>query len=144
MPPNAARQGNALRLVPVQARAGPCRLHIIPAVRQCVLAGGDPLPYGTLVIASGTRPRTLAVPGADLPAVHTYRTLTDASAIREEAPAARKALVVGGSFIGSEVAASLRMLGLDVTIVEMGDRLVPALSAMTAWSAPSSSDRGRT
>ena len=96
-----------------------------------LLAGGDPLPYGTLVIASGTRPRTLAVPGADLPAVHTYRTLTDASAIREEAPAARKALVVGGSFIGSEVAASLRMLGLDVTIVEMGDRLVPALASAT-------------
>ena len=96
-----------------------------------LLAGGDPLPYGTLVIASGTRPRTLAVPGADLPAVHTYRTLTDASAIRGEAPAARKALVVGGSFIGSEVAASLRMLGLDVTIVEMGDRLVPALASAT-------------
>ena len=96
-----------------------------------LLAGGDPLPYGTLVLASGTRPRTLAVPGADLPAVHTYRTLTDASAIREEAPAARKALVVGGSFIGSEVAASLRMLGLDVTIVEIGDRLVPALASTT-------------
>jgi NADPH-dependent 2,4-dienoyl-CoA reductase/sulfur reductase-like enzyme len=96
-----------------------------------LLAGGDTLPYGTLVIASGTRPRVLAVPGADLPAVHTYRTLADAIAMREEAPEARKALVVGGSFIGSEVAASLRLLGLDVTIVEMGDRLVPALASAT-------------
>ena len=93
------------------------------------LAGGETLPYGTLVIASGARPRTLPVPGSDLPAVHTYRTLADAQQVRKEALDARKALVVGGSFIGSEVAASLSMVGLEVTIVEMGERLVPALAS---------------
>ena len=93
------------------------------------LAGGEAIPYGTLVIASGARPRSLPVPGGDLPAVHTFRTLADAVAVRDAAPDARKALVVGGSFIGSEVAASLRMHGLEVTIVEMGDRLVPALAS---------------
>ncbi len=93
------------------------------------LSGGDELSYGTLVIASGTSPRALDVPGADLPAVHTFRTLQDAETLKAEAPEARKALVVGGSFIGSEVAASLRMLGLEVTVVEMGDRLVPALAS---------------
>lgn len=93
------------------------------------LAGGETIQYGTLVIASGATPRTLDVPGSDLPAVHTYRTLADAEAVRNEAKEARKALVVGGSFIGSEVAASLRMLGLEVTIVEMGDQLVPALAS---------------
>ena len=51
------------------------------------------------------------------------------SSVKEQAADARKALVVGGSFIGSEVAASLSMLGLDVTVVEMGDRLVPALAS---------------
>jgi 3-phenylpropionate/trans-cinnamate dioxygenase ferredoxin reductase subunit len=93
------------------------------------IADGETIPYGTLVIASGSRPRTLAVPGADLPAVHTFRTLADAVAVKEEASEARKAVVVGGSFIGSEVAASLSMLGLEVSIVEMGDRLVPALAS---------------
>ena len=91
--------------------------------------GGEEIRYGTLVIASGARPRSLPVPGADLPAVHVFRTLADAVSVKEQAADARKALVVGGSFIGSEVAASLSMLGLDVTIVEMGDRLVPALAS---------------
>ena len=93
------------------------------------IAGGETIPYQTLVIASGARPRMLAVPGADLPAVHTYRTLADAVAVKEEAAEARKAVVVGGSFIGSEVAASLSMIGLEVAIVERGDRLVPALAS---------------
>ena len=93
------------------------------------IADGDAVPYGTLVIASGSRPRSLSIPGADLPAVHTFRTLSDAVAVKAEAQEARKALVVGGSFIGSEVAASLSMLGLEVTIVEMGERLVPALAS---------------
>ena len=90
---------------------------------------GEEIPYGTLVIATGARPRMLPVQGADLPAVHTFRTLSDSMAVAGEAREARKALVVGGSFIGAEVAASLRMLGLEVTIVEMGDRLVPALAS---------------
>ena len=81
------------------------------------------------MIASGARPRILPVPGSDLPAVHTYRTLADAQQVRKEALDARKALVVGGSFIGSEVAASLSMLGLEVTMLEMGERLVPALGS---------------
>jgi 3-phenylpropionate/trans-cinnamate dioxygenase ferredoxin reductase component len=93
------------------------------------LASGETVPYGTLVIASGARPRTLPLPGADLPGVHTFRTLDDATTVHKAALEARKVLVVGGSFIGSEVAASLRMLGLDVTIVELGERLVPALGS---------------
>ena len=81
------------------------------------------------MIATGARPLSLPVPGADLPAVHVFRTIADAVSVKEQAADARKALVVGGSFIGSEVAASLSMLGLDVTVVEMGDRLVPALAS---------------
>jgi len=97
--------------------------------RIVTLSDGSEIGYGKLVIASGARPRTLPVPGAALPAVHTYRTLADAVAVRDAAADARKAVVVGGSFIGSEVAASLRMLGLEVTIIEAGDRLVPALGS---------------
>jgi len=97
--------------------------------RTVKLADGESVPYGTLVIASGASPRTLPIPGADLPAVHTFRTIDDAIAVRDAAADARKAVVVGGSFIGSEVAASLRMVGLDVTIVELGERLVPQLGS---------------
>jgi NADPH-dependent 2,4-dienoyl-CoA reductase/sulfur reductase-like enzyme len=100
-----------------------------PDAHTVRLASGETLPYGTLVIASGARPRTLPVAGADLPAVHTFRTLADATSVVAEAADARKALVVGGSFIGSEVAASLRMLGLDVTLVEMAEHLTPALAS---------------
>ena len=95
--------------------------------REVVVQGGERIGYGKLVIASGASPRTLEVPGADLPAVHAFRTLGDALQVRDEAERARKAIVVGGSFIGSEVAASLRLRGLEVTIVEMGPRLAPAL-----------------
>jgi 3-phenylpropionate/trans-cinnamate dioxygenase ferredoxin reductase subunit len=97
--------------------------------REVTLSDGQQIPYGTLVLATGARPRTLPVPGADRVGVHTYRTLADATAVRAEAAEAHKAVVAGGSFIGSEVAASLRMRGLDVTVVERGERLMPALSS---------------
>jgi NTE family protein len=99
------------------------------AAREVELEGGERVPYGRLVLASGASPRTLPLEGADLVGVHTYRTLADATTVREEAAEAHKALVIGGSFIGAEVAASLRMRGLDVTLVEMGERLMPALGS---------------
>jgi NADPH-dependent 2,4-dienoyl-CoA reductase/sulfur reductase-like enzyme len=93
------------------------------------LEDGETVGFTKLVIAAGASPRRLDVPGADLPDVHTYRTLADAAAVRDAADGARKALVVGGSFIGAEVAASLRARGLEVTLVELGDRLMPALGS---------------
>lgn len=97
--------------------------------RRVVLAGGEELAYGTLVIASGSRPRTLPVPGADLTGVHTFRRLADALAVRDAAGDVPRALVVGGSFIGSEVAASLRRRGLEVTLVAKGGGLMPAFAS---------------
>ena len=91
------------------------------------LAGGERLPYGTLVMATGARPRPLQIPGADRVGVHTYRTLADAEAVSAAAEEAHSAIVIGGSFIGSETAASLRSRGLAVTQVEMGPTLMPQL-----------------
>ncbi len=91
------------------------------------LADGEQVPYGTLVVATGARPRPLPLPGADLVGVHTYRTLVDADAVRTAAEEAHSAIVVGGSFIGAESAASLRLRGLDVTLVERGPLLMPQL-----------------
>lgn len=93
------------------------------------LEGGERLTYGTLVLASGARPRALPVPGAELPQVLGFRTIADAQAVRELAAGASSALVIGGSFIGAEVAASLRTRGLEVTLIEAGDRLMPALTS---------------
>jgi NTE family protein len=73
--------------------------------------------YGKLLIATGSLPRALDVPGADLRGVFTLRSLDDATAIREAAGKTRDAVVVGSGFIGMEVAASLTELGLDVSLV---------------------------
>ena len=99
------------------------------AARTVALEGGETMPYGSLVIAAGATPRVLDVPAP----IFRRCTCTGRSRTRSrpatEALEARKAVVVGGSFIGSEVAASLRMIGLDVTVVELGERLAPALSS---------------
>ena len=101
---------------------------IHPDEHEVELAGGERLAYGTLVLATGARPRTLPLPGADLVGVHTYRTLADADAVRAALDDAHSAIVIGGSFIGAEAAASLRRRGLDVTLVERGPMLMPQLA----------------
>jgi len=73
--------------------------------------------YGKLLIATGSLPRALDVPGAQLPGVFSLRTLDDSTAIREAARETRDAVVVGNGFIGMEVAASLTELGLDVSLL---------------------------
>jgi 3-phenylpropionate/trans-cinnamate dioxygenase ferredoxin reductase subunit len=102
---------------------------IDPDEHEVELVGGERIPYTTLVLATGARPRTLPIPGADKVGVHTYRTLADAATVRQAAEEAHAAIVIGGSFIGSESAASLRMRGLTVSLVEMGETLMPQLRA---------------
>ncbi len=102
---------------------------IHPSEHEVELAGGERVAYGTLVVATGARPRGLPVPGADLVGVHTYRTLADADTVGQAAEEAHSAIVIGGSFIGAESAASLRLRGLDVTLVERGPSLMPQLAA---------------
>jgi len=93
------------------------------------LGDGSSLPYDKLVIASGSRPRSLGTPGEDLTGVHTYRTLTDATAVRAAAESATTALVIGGGFIGMETTASLRRRGLAVTQIDLADDLYASLQA---------------
>jgi NADPH-dependent 2,4-dienoyl-CoA reductase/sulfur reductase-like enzyme len=84
---------------------------------RTIVVDGEELRFGTLVIATGARPRTL--PGlAPRDGVHELRTLDDALRLRAALSAAANVVVIGAGFIGSEVAASARSLGLDVTIVE--------------------------
>ena len=113
----------------VELRLGVRAERIDPEKHAVVLEGGDEVRYATLVLATGARPRPLPLPGADLVGVHTYRFLSDAATVRTAAEDAHSAIVVGGSFIGAESAASLRLRGLDVTIIEMGPRLMPQLGS---------------
>lgn len=86
--------------------------------RRVALSNGSQVPYSKLVIATGATARTLRDAGS-LAGVHTLRTLDDALAIRKELQQRPRVAVVGAGFIGLEVAASCRALGLDVTIVEV-------------------------
>jgi 3-phenylpropionate/trans-cinnamate dioxygenase ferredoxin reductase subunit len=87
------------------------------AARRVGLENGDALPYDGLVIATGARARPM--PGAPpLAGIHVLRTLDDALALRSELEKSPRVAVVGAGFIGAEVAASCRKLGLDVSLIE--------------------------
>jgi NADPH-dependent 2,4-dienoyl-CoA reductase/sulfur reductase-like enzyme/nitrite reductase/ring-hydroxylating ferredoxin subunit len=85
--------------------------------RSVELGDGRSLPFAALLLATGTQPISLDVPGADGPSVLCLRTWADSKKIREAARVARDAVVLGASFIGLEVAAALRTLGIRVTVV---------------------------
>jgi 3-phenylpropionate/trans-cinnamate dioxygenase ferredoxin reductase component len=94
------------------------------ASRQVRLASARALPYEKLVLATGARNRLLTLPGAELDGVLYLRSLTEASALKERIELARQIVVIGGGFIGLEVAAVASALGKQVTVLEMLPRLM--------------------
>jgi len=97
--------------------------------RREVLVGDERLPFGELVIATGSQPRRPPIPGFDLEGGHVLRTLDDSLAIRAHAEAGAQAVVVGAGFIGLEVASSLRTLGVDVTLLATGSAILSAVGS---------------
>ena len=87
------------------------------AAREIELKDGSRQRYGALLIATGAEPVRLEIPGNDLPHIHYLRSLADSRAIIAKAAASRRAVVIGASFIGLEVASSLRARGLEVHVV---------------------------
>jgi 3-phenylpropionate/trans-cinnamate dioxygenase ferredoxin reductase subunit len=89
------------------------------SARQVTLADGRQIGFEKLLLATGGRPRRLPIPGADLAGIYYLRDLEDSDAIRSALQGARRAVVIGGGFIGCEVATGLAQLGLDTTVVEL-------------------------
>jgi 3-phenylpropionate/trans-cinnamate dioxygenase ferredoxin reductase subunit len=106
-----AKQGIELRL-------GVRASTIDPARKLVELEGGEQVAYDRLLLATGGRNRTLSGPGADLDGILQLRTVEDCDRIRAAAQPGRRAVVVGLGFIGSEVTASLRQLGVEVAAIE--------------------------
>ncbi len=102
---------------------------IEPAAHQVVLAGGDPVSYHKLLIATGAVVRRLTLPGSDLPGIHYLRTMADAAALRDVVGPDRRVAIVGAGYIGLEVASSARKLGAAVTVVEAADRVMARVTA---------------
>ena len=92
--------------------------------RSLATGNGDDIHYDRLILSLGSRARPLPIDGTDLQHVHYLRTITDVEAIRAELDVGRRLVVIGAGYIGLEVAAVARQQGLDVTVVEMADRVM--------------------
>lgn len=102
-----------------EIRTGTRAVALDPAGRTLTLDSGEMVRFERLLLATGGRPRRLPIPGSHLTGVHYLRTIDDSDRIRSEARPGRRAVIVGGSFIGCEVAVALHQLGVQVTIFEV-------------------------
>jgi 3-phenylpropionate/trans-cinnamate dioxygenase ferredoxin reductase subunit len=88
------------------------------------LDDGTALHYDALLLATGSRPRHITAPGSDLEGVHFLRNIADVEGIHADLARGRKLVIVGAGYIGLEVAATARELGLDVTVLEQANRVL--------------------
>ena len=102
----------------IDLRLGVRAAAVDPTRKVVSLERGDEVAYDRLLVATGGRNRALTAPGADLPGIFQLRTVEDCDRIRAVAKSGRRAVVIGLGFIGSEVTASLRQMGVEVTAVE--------------------------
>jgi NADPH-dependent 2,4-dienoyl-CoA reductase/sulfur reductase-like enzyme len=116
------RAANGYAQIGVQLRMGRTVQQIDRTVQQLHIEGEPPLAYDRLVLTTGSRPRQLVLPGAE--ALCYLRALDDALALRARLQAGVRLIILGGGFIGMEVAASARRLGAEVCVLEAGERLM--------------------
>src|SRR5256885_5686280 len=102
----------------VELRVGEKVTALDAAGSVATLGSGEELRFDRALLATGAEPRRLNVPGADLDGVHLLRSVDDSDALRERLEAGGKLVVIGGGWIGSEVAASARQRGLAGTMIE--------------------------
>jgi 3-phenylpropionate/trans-cinnamate dioxygenase ferredoxin reductase subunit len=121
----------------IDLRRGACAARILRDERAVLCADGARLGYDALALCSGTAARRLPLPGVDRPGVLYLRTLADADGIKAAVRPGANAVIIGGGYIGLEVAASLKKLGCAVTVIEALERVMnrvvaPPVSAFFA------------
>jgi NADPH-dependent 2,4-dienoyl-CoA reductase/sulfur reductase-like enzyme len=112
----------------VELRPGTEVVAVHPEAAEIELAGGERLGYGKLVLATGSEPRRLPLPGADARNVFTLRTREDSDAIRATFGAGRRLVIIGGGWIGLEVAAAAREADTAVAVLEAAE--LPLLAVL--------------
>ena len=137
------RPADALASMGIELHAGQPALSIDRAARR-VACHGSTFHYDRLVLATGTRPRLLAVPGSKLQGVLTLRVIEDADRLRTALEHARNIAIIGGGFIGLEVAATVRAKGKPVTVIEAAPRVMARAVApqVSAWFEAMHRDMG--
>ena len=108
----------------IDVRLGFSAVSIDRLRRRVEIADGSAVEYDRLLLATGSHPRLLELPGAELAGVHYLRTFADVDRLRAELAPGRRAVIVGGGYIGLEVAATCREAGLEVTVLEAADRVM--------------------
>jgi 3-phenylpropionate/trans-cinnamate dioxygenase ferredoxin reductase component len=103
----------------IELRTGMRATRLDSAAPEVELESGERIAYEQLLIATGCEARRLTIPGAGLDGVHYLRTRVEAADLAAALAEVHRVVVVGAGFIGSEVAASARMLGREVTVLEM-------------------------
>lgn len=139
------RPAEALAAQGIALRTG---MHVTAVDRAAKIVTGEGLrlPYDRLVLATGTRPRTLPLPGTNLPGVLSLRGIGDADQLAAAIGAARDVVIIGGGFIGLEVAATARLAGKGVTVVEAAPRVMAraVAPAISAWFEAKHREMGTT
>ncbi len=107
------------------------------------LLDGRELTYSKLILTTGMRPRPLSIPGVDMPGVVMLRSLMDAALIRSQLVPGKNVVVIGGGYIGLEVAAVARGLGLNVTVLEAAERVLGRVVAPDVSAFFTQLHRGR-
>ncbi|MEL7482449.1 MAG: FAD-dependent oxidoreductase, partial [Pseudomonadota bacterium] len=113
----------------VSVHSGVTATSIDRGERRVSLSDGAALDYDALILTTGSRPRALPLPGASLDGVFDLRTLADVEALKPHMTAGQKLVIVGAGYIGLEAAAVARQLGLDVTVLEMADRVLARVTS---------------
>ncbi len=117
----------------IAVKLGTAAARVDPGRKAIHLQSGEELRFEKLVIATGARVHTLDVPGSDLPGVYYLRSLDDSKRIRDASASAKRAVVIGGGFIGMEVASVLARKGVETTMILREERIwkqffTPAMS----------------
>ncbi len=99
------------------------------AAKTVTLTTGEVLSYTKLALCTGSRVRKVSLPGSDLAGIHYLRDMNDVNGVKGDVGAGKKAVIVGGGYIGLETASVLKKLGMDVTVLEMAPRVLARVTA---------------